>query len=153
MTAVTVSIARSTAAGGPDPLAFSGALTDAALLGIVSYQAPAHINLVGYAPPSGDVAGSEAVSRSLQQALLSFDWMCDTAQAESDMQAAYDAACAAVDQFSYSVTTAVGDAAAQVWSADSGSVTSPARTFVDLAHPNALVISVTIPVHPIPGSV
>jgi hypothetical protein len=31
-------------------------------------------------------------------------------------------------------------------------VTPPARTFVDLKHPKALVISVTIPVDPTPWS-
>lgn len=149
---MTISIERVAAAGGPDPLVYSGA-RDAVPLGIVSYQAPAHLNLVSYAPQSGDLNGSEAISKTLQQALLSYDWMCDTADAESVMQAAYEATCAAVDQFSYIVTTQIGDAPAQTWRADAGSVTPPARTFVDLEHPNALVISVTIPVYPIPGSV
>lgn len=149
--AMTISIARVADAGGPGSLDFSG-VRDATPLGIVSYQPPAHLNLVAYAPDSGDVVGSESVSRSLQHALLSFDWMCDTANDEADMQAAYDATCAAVDQFAYLVTTQIGGATAQVWRADSGTVTPPARTFVDLAHPDALVMTVTIPVHPIPGS-
>lgn len=148
---MTISIARVADAGGPDPLEFSAAL-DGIPLGIVGYQAPAHINLVGYAPGSADVNGSEAISRSLQQAQIVYDWMCDTATAESDMQAAYEATCAAVDQFSYVVTTQVGDAPAQTWRADAGSVTPPERTFVDLDRPDVLVITVTIPVYPTPGS-
>lgn len=148
---LTISIARATDAGGPTALDFSAA-NDATDLGIVSYQAPAHLNLVEYAPPSGNMNGSEAVGSSLQHALLSFDWMCDTADDEADMQAAYAEACAAVDQFSYLVTTQVNGAPAQVWAADSGSVTPPARTYADLAHPDALVMTVTIPVYPTPST-
>lgn len=148
---MTISVARVVDAGGPDPLTYSAADDDIPL-GIVSYQAPAHVNLVVYAPDTGSVAGSEATGASLQHALLQWDWMCDTAEDEADMQAAYTEACAAVDQFAYEVTTQVNGAPAQVWQADSGTVTPPARTFVDLDHPDALVMSITIPVYPIPGS-
>ena len=133
------------------PLVLSGS-ADSNALGIVSYQAPPRLALVTYAPDSINITGSEALAAKLQHANLNFDWMCDTTDDETDMQAAYVEVAAALGQFSYLVTTQVSGAPAEVWSADMGSVTPPQRTYVDMVHPDALVIAVTIPVYPIPGS-
>lgn len=148
---LTISIDRASLPGSLSPLVLSATI-DSNPLGIVNYQAPARQARVSYAPDSRDVHGSESDGASWQQALLSFDWMCDTADDETDLQAAYEEVVAAVGQFKYPVTTQVSGAPAQVWSADMGSVTPPQRTFVDLAHPDALVVAVSIPVYPIPGS-
>lgn len=148
---LTISLSRSTAAGGPTPLLFSGAL-DGTALGVVNYQPPARQSRVTYAPDSIYVHGSEPIAASWQQAMLNFDWMLDSAADEAAVQAAYAEVVAAVGQFSYSVTTQINGAPAEVWAADMGSVVPPQRTFVDLAHPDALVVAVTIPVYPIPGS-
>jgi hypothetical protein len=145
---LTISLSRSVAAGGPTALAFSGAL-DATALGIVRYQPPARQSRVTYAPDSVNVHGSEAIGAAWQQAILGFDWMLDGATTEAAVQAAYAAVVAAIGQFSYTVTTQVSGATAQVWAADMGSATPPARSYVDLAHPNAWVCAVTIPVYPI----
>lgn len=147
----TISIGRASLPGSLLPLEFSAVLDDVAL-GIVNYQAPARIAVVSYAPPSRDVHGSESDGASYAQSLLSYDWMCDTAADETALQAAYEEVCAAVGQFKYPVTTQISGAPAQVWTADMGSVTPPQRTFVDLEHPDALVVAIAIPVYPIPGS-
>lgn len=130
------------------PLVFSGSL-DANDLGVVNYQAPAFQSRVTYAPDSMNVHGSEAIGGAWQQAILGFDWMLDEAANETAVTAAYAEVVAAVGQFSYAVTTTVSDASAQVWAADMGSIVPPRRTYVDLAHPNALVVAVSIPVYPI----
>jgi hypothetical protein len=146
---LTISIGRTSLS--LSPLLFSGSL-DGTELGVVNFQPPARLSRVTYAPDSIDVHGSEAIGASWQQAILGWDWVLDGAANETALQAKYDEVVAAVGQFSYAVTTQANGAPAQVWAADMGSVTPPARTYVDLAHPNALVVSVSIPVYPIPGS-
>lgn len=148
---LTITIDRSSMAGALEPLVFSGAL-DSNELGVVSYQPPALQRRVAYAPDSGDVDGSEAVSSSWQQSLLSFDWVRDAAASETQVQASYDEVAAALAQFSFTVTTKVSDAPSRVWSADSGSLVPSPRTYEDMANLNP-VYAVTIPVQPIPGSV
>lgn len=131
-------------------LVFSGSL-DGTVLGIVNYQPPAFQMRVNYAPDSADVHGSEALSASYQQALLSFDWMRDASTTETQVQAAREEVRAALAQFSFTVTTQVSGAPAEVWSASPGSLTPPARTYMDLTHLTP-VFGVSIPVYPIPGS-
>lgn len=133
------------------PLVFSAA-PDANPLGIVSYQSPAHLNNVTYAPPSINVNGLEAIAATLEHASLNFDWMMDGATTESEVTAAYEEVIAALDQFSYPLTEVISDAPPRVWACDAGSATPPARTYVDLANPNAWVCAVTIPVYPIPST-
>lgn len=152
MTALTISIGRASLPGDLDPLGLSGTLDDVPL-GIVNYQAPARLARVEYMPDRVDVIGSEAIGGAWQQAILGFDWMADTAEDETDVQAFYNEMVDALGQFAYPVTTQVSGAPAEVWAADMGSVTPPQRTFVDLEHPEVLVISVSIPVYPIPGSI
>lgn len=149
---LAISLDRSSMAGSPTPLLFSAAM-DATPLGIVSYQPPAHLNNVTYAPPSMNVAGSEAIGVSLQQAALNFDWMMDGATTESEIATAYADVIAALNQFGFPLTVTISDAPGQVWACDSGSASPPARTYVDLANPNAWVCAVTIPVYPIPSTV
>lgn len=146
MTDPTLTIAISRTSLSLAPLSFSGAL-DGTTLGIVGYQPPAMQSRVVYMPDSADVDGSEAIAATWQQSLLSFDWVREGAT-ETQVQASFAEVLAAVGQFSYTVTTTVSGAPAQVWSADRGSVVPSARTYVDLEH-RIPVYAVTIPVYPI----
>jgi hypothetical protein len=146
---LTISIDRSGMTGSLGPLEFSGKL-DGTSLGIVNYQAPARQSRTAYAPDSINIHGSEAIGAAWQQAILSFEWVCDTASSETDVQAAYDEVVAALEQFSYPVTTQVSGAPAQSWAADMGSCAPSGRTYADLANTNP-VYAVTIPVYPIPA--
>lgn len=144
---LTISISRSTAAGGPTALVFDA--QPGATLGIVAYQPPGLQQRITYAPDSMSVHGSEAIGTSWQQALLTFDWVRDGATSESDVQTSYAEVAAALAQMSYTVTTQVSGAPAQVWAADPGSLAPSARTYVDLVNPGMVVYSVSIPVYPI----
>lgn len=147
---LTITIDRSSLPGSLDPLEFSGNLDDAGL-GILDYQPPARQARVAYAPDSVNTHGSEATGASWQQAILGFDWVCDTAADETALQAAYEEVVAALGQFSYEVTTQVSGAPAQTWSADMGSCAPSQRDYENLANLNP-VYAVSIPVYPIPGS-
>lgn len=127
---------------------------DGTELGLVRYIPPARIPRIAYQPDTGGIHGSEATQWSWQQAILGFDWVPDTAESETEIQAAYYEMLAAITQFKYEVTTQVSGAPAEVWLADPGAITlggSDGRTYVDL---NFLrpVYAVTIPVYPIPGA-
>lgn len=145
---LTITISRASLSL-PD-LVFSGKV-DGTVLGIVNYQPPAYLWRIAYMPDSADTHGSEAVSAAYQQAILGWDWMRDSSTTEAQVQAAREEVRAALAQFSYTVTTKVSDAPAEVWAADPGSLTPPARSYVDLAHLWP-VFAITIPVYPIPGA-
>lgn len=148
---VTVSIDRTGLSLGA--LTFTGTKSGATR-GIVNYVPPALISRIAYMPDSDSVHGSEATAASWQQAILGFDWVPVDAASETVVQAAYLEVAAAVGQFSYTVTTQVGGAPAQVWRADAGSIQlggSSGRTYVDLAN-RVPVYAVTIPVYPLPGA-
>jgi hypothetical protein len=132
------------------PLVLSGS-DDANDLGITAFQRPGRLARIKYMPDSDDVHGSEAVSMAWQQAVLGFTWVSDRAEDEADVQAARQELEAALGQFSYTVTTQEGDAAAETWQADPGSMQLAAggRTTSDLEWHNPQW-SVTIPVYPIP---
>lgn len=142
---LTVSIDRTSLSLAP--LVFSGSL-DGTALGIVGYQPPSLQMRVAYAPDSVNVHGSEPVGASYQQAILGVDWVRDGAATETQVQASFAEVAAAVGQFSYTVTTQVSGAPAQVWSADPGSLSASGRTFGDLANVNP-VFALSIPVYPI----
>lgn len=142
---LTVSIGRTSLS--LSPLVFSGTV-DGNVLGVVNFQAPAYLPRIKYAPDSDDVHGSEPISWAYQQGLLSWDWMRDRSTSETQVQAARDEVRAALAQFSYTVTTQVSGAPAEVWAANPGTLTPPARTYVDLAY-LVPVFVVTIPVYPI----
>lgn len=146
MTAPTLTI---TISQSGDDLVLSGSL-DENELGITRYAPPALQQRQSFMPTSADIHGDEAVSQSWQQSLLSFDWVPDTADDETDVAAAYAAVVAAISQFAFTVTTKVSDAAAEVWSANGGSIVlaGTSRDYPDLAHYNP-VYTVTIPVYPI----
>lgn len=148
---LTVTIDRSGMPGSLSPLVFSG-VRDSTVLGIVGYQPPATQWRIGYAPDAADVHGSEPVSAAYQQAILGFDWLRALGSTETQVQASRKEVEAALAQFSYTVTTQVSGAPAEVWAADPGSQVPSARTYVDLAN-RSPVFAVTIPVYPIPGSV
>jgi hypothetical protein len=142
---LTISIDRTSLS--LSPLAFSGA-NDGTTLGVVSYQPPALQWRVTYMPDSIDSHGSEAVGAAYQQALLSFDWVRDGGATETQVKASFDEVVAALGQFSYTVTTQVSGAPAQVWAADPGALAPSPRTYADLAN-RTPVFTVTIPVYPI----
>lgn len=147
---LTISIDRSSLPGSLAPLVFSAAL-DATPLGIVGYQPPADVPRYAYAPSSADVDGAELVAVAWEHTNLGFDWVADEAASEADVQTAYLEVRAALEQFSFPVTTQVDGAPAQVWTADRGGMNPSPRTYEDLLNHNP-VYSVTIPVQPIPGS-
>lgn len=76
---------------------------------------------------------------------------CATAANETSAQSSYATVAAAIGQHSFTVTTQVSGAPAQVWSADRGSIQlagSGGRTYIDLMNANP-EYAVTIPVYPI----
>lgn len=129
------------------PLVLSGTV-DGNALGVVSYQPPALQWRRGYMPDSADNHGSEVVSAAYQQAILGFDWVRDNDSTETQVQASRVEVAAALAQFSYTVTTQVSGAPAEVWSADPGDQVPSARTYSDLVYRNP-VYAVSIPVYPI----
>lgn len=141
---LTISIDRTSLSLAP--LVFSAKI-DGTALGIAGYQPPARQARLTYAPDSMNVHGSEAIAASWQQAILGFDWFRESTT-ETQLQAAFAEVVAAVEQFSYTVTTQVSGAPAQVWAADMGSCAPSARSFADLANVSA-VFAVSIPVYPI----
>lgn len=147
MTVPTLTITISRTSLSLSPLVLSGSI-DANELGIVNYQPPARLANNTYAPDSVDVDGSEPIASSWQQSLLNFDWMPDQATSETEVQTSYADVVAALGQFSYTVTTQVSGAPAEVWSANRGSVTPPPRDYVDMAFLRP-VYAVTIPVYPV----
>lgn len=147
---LTISVSRSVAAGGPTSLVFSGTI-DANALGIVGYQPPSRLWRRTYMPDSADTHGSEPIGAAYQQAILGWDWVRDGDATETQVQASRDEVAAALAQFSYTVTTQVSGAPAEVWSAEPGDQVPSARSYEDLAHRNP-VFAVTIPVYPIAGS-
>lgn len=146
---LTVSIDRTSLS--LSPLVLNGQHTGS--YGIVRYIPPAMIARLDYMPDSPDVDGSELTSASWQQTILGVDWMPLDAANETAIQTAYAAVLAAIGQFSYTVTTTVNGAPAQVWSADRGSMQlggSDGRTYVDLAY-RVPIYALTIPVYPVPS--
>jgi hypothetical protein len=131
-------------------LVFSASL-DANALGIVGYQPPALQQRIAYAPDSVNIHGSEAIAASYQQAVLGWDWIRDGAT-EAQVQTSFDEVADALAQFSFTITTQVSGATAQVWSADPGSMTPAARSYVDLVNPGIQVFSASVPVYPIAGA-
>ena len=128
------------------PLEVSGE-DDARVLGLTSYQEPGLIWRVQYMPDHPDVHGSEPLSASLQQGIISFGLLPNVAD-EAALRAALIEFEQAVSRFSYEVTTTVGNAAPRVWRAHVGSVQPDARTFENLLGTDP-VAGVTIPVYPI----
>lgn len=130
-------------------LVLSGAV-DANDYGITSYSPPGLQQRRKQMPDADSVHGSEITGTAYQQAILGFSWVPDQATDETDVQAAYLEVAAAIGQFEFTVTTQVGGAPAQVWSANAGDIdlAGGSRTYTDLEHSNP-VYSVTIPVYPI----
>jgi hypothetical protein len=148
---VTVSIDRTSL--GKAPLVLSAGQDTT--LGLTAYQPPGKVARVTYANDHPDMDGSVALSASWQQALLGFNVVTDQAADEAAIASQVAELVEALAQFSYLVTTTVGNAPAEVWSAQRGSIAlavSDGRSFTDLANHNP-VYAITIPVYPIPGSV
>lgn len=141
---LTITVSR-TALSLPD-LVFSGRL--GTTLGVVNYQPAALLWRRDYMPDSADAHGSELVAASYQQAILGWDWVREDGSTETQVQASRKEVEAALAQFSYTITTQVSDAPAEVWSADPGDQTPSARTYEDLANSNP-VYAVSVPVYPI----
>lgn len=147
---LTITISRTTAAGGPTDLVLSGD-DETKPLAVVNFQPAGLQSRLTYMPDSVDVDGSVPIAAAWQQAMLSFDFLRDAAASETVVQAAYLEVAAALAQFSFTVTTQVSGAPAQVWAANRGSIVPPARDFENLTYLDP-VYAVTIPVYPIAGS-
>lgn len=132
------------------PLVLSGT-DDSTDLGVVNFTRPGEQMRLSQMPDSMATHGTEFTGASLQQGILSFDYVIDRADDEADVQTFRRAVSAAVQQFSFAVTTQEGNAAAEVWSANAGSVAPLSRVYTDLANNNP-VLNVSIPVYPIPGA-
>ena len=155
MAEVSVSVTIDRTSLGKADLTYTATPGDG-VLGITAFIPPGRVQRITYAPDVPGMDGSLALAKSLQQALLGWSVVTDGAMDEAAIAAAIAELEEALDQFPrYLVTTQVGNAPAEVWSADPGSVAladSSGRTFVDLSNLDP-VYSVTIPVFPIPGSV
>lgn len=127
-------------------LVFSASL--GTTLGVVDYQPPATQWRLSYAPDSINVHGSELIGAAYQQSILGFDWVREAGSTETQVQASRVEVAAALAQFSFTVTTQVSGAPAEVWAADPGSQVPSARTFENLMNRNP-VFAVSIPVYPI----
>lgn len=147
MTDPTLTVTISRTSLSLSPLVLSAQI-DGTTLGIVNYQPPATQWRIGYAPDSVDVHGSEPVSAAYQQAVLGFDWVRDNGATETQVQSSRKEVEAALAQFSYTVTTQVSGAPAEVWSANPGSQVPTARTYSNLTYRNP-VYAVSIPVYPV----
>jgi hypothetical protein len=153
MAEVSVVVTIDRASLGKTPLTYTANPGDG-VLGITAFVPASRVARITYMPDNPDIDGSEALAASWQQALLSFGVVTDGATDETAIATAWAELTEAIGQFSYLVTTQVGNAPAEAWSADRGSIAladSSGRTFTDLANLNP-VYAITIPVHPIPGA-
>lgn len=149
MTGPTLTIAISRGSLSLPDLVMS-ASEDGSTLGIVGYQEPAMQARVEYAT-SRNLHGSVPLRATWQQSILGIDLAPDAAT-EAELRAVLRELRDAVGQFTYTATVTINGAAPDVWICDMGSVTLPAgRELPDLIGHDPL-ISVTIPVYPIPGS-
>lgn len=145
---VLITISRTAAAGGPDPLVISGSIDENAL-GVTDFKRPGLNARITYAPDSRYFDGSEETAVAWDQGILAFSWVPDQAENETDNQASHWEVAAAIAQRRFDVTTQVSDAPAEVWRAKRGSMIPDARSYSDLVNNNP-VYALTIPVHPIP---
>lgn len=145
--ALTVTIDRTSLS--LSPLVMSGT-DDSNDLGVVNYTPPAKQQRLGQMPDSDSVHGTEYTSMAYQQARMNFDIVTDKATDEAGVQTYQREVEAALGQFEFTVTTQVGNADAEVWSANAGDLIPPARTYVDLVNHNP-VYGVSIPVFPVPS--
>lgn len=141
---ITISIDRTSLALGP--LVLSGQ-DDATTLSIVEYTEPAIEARVTWAPTSQWAHGQQATASAYEQTLLQFD-VSPWATSETLSRAALAELRTALAQFSFEVTVTVGDAPAETWTCNAGSVGGASRTFENLktgrpVHP------VTIPAYPV----
>lgn len=152
MTAPTVTVSIDRTGLSLSALTFSGTRSGTAR-GISRFIPPGMVDRTTYMPDSPDVDGSEAVSTAWAQGILGFDWFPIGAANETAVQAARNEVIAAIGQFEFTVTTQVGGAPAEVWSATRGAMVlggSDGRTFVDLSL-LCPVYAITIPVFPVPS--
>lgn len=120
-------------------------------LGVVNFTRPGEQMRYTQMPDSESVHGTEITGAALQQGILSFEYVIDRAADEAEVQSFRRMVSAAVQQFQFAVTTQEGNAEAEVWSANAGSVAPLTRTYMDLTSHNP-VLAVQIPVYPIPGA-
>lgn len=103
------------------------------------------------APDSADVHGTEYVAAVKEQTSLPLDVIVKAASS-----AALDTACVALEdalsQFSYPVTVTV-DGVAKVWSSSPAAWSYSRPTDLAEVQQHFTVMTLTIPVYPIPGSV
>lgn len=122
------------------------------LLGVTDYQEPAQQSRVSYAPASSIVHGETSTGWAWQHTLLNFEVApFDPADEQASRDAIAELA-AALTQFPrFEVTVTVGDADAETWLCDPGSIVpTGSRTYVDLRdHDPAWRVS--IPCYPIRG--
>ena len=151
--ALSISTDRSGMPGSLSPLVLQGSV-DGTGRRVTAYAPPALQSRITYAPDSINIEGSEAIGATWQQSMLGFSVKIE-ATTEALVQAAYAEMVAAWSQFSFTVTTQLSGAPAEVWAANRGAIQladSAGRTFADVFNLNP-IYSITIPVFPIPGTV
>lgn len=141
-----MSIARSTAAGGPTPLVIAddGTTYQLAEDGL---GRPARSWRVSKAPDSPDIHGSEAIGAALEESELPVRLIVKAAST-SALNTALDALELALSQFAYDVTVTI-DGQARVWSC--GPADSQASLDSGQASAHLSNVSVAFPVYPIAG--
>lgn len=144
MSTLLVSIDRS--ALSLSPLVLSGT-AGAQPLAVASYQEPAIMHRIRYAPQSDYIHGSLALGSVLDHTLLQFDVFPDAAATESAARTALVTLRVALNQFSYAVTVTI-NGVAETWRCDPGSVGAAQRTYVNMHHFN-VVHPVSIPCYPV----
>lgn len=147
--ALIITTDRSGMPGSLSPLVLHGS-ADGSGRRIVAYSPPALQSRITWMPDSIDVEGSEAIATTWQQSMLGFSVKIE-ATTETLVQSTYAEMVAAWSQFSFTITTQLSGAPAQVWSANRGSIQladSTGRTFADVHNLNP-VYAITIPVYPI----
>lgn len=146
MSTATVSIDRSALSLSPLVIADDGAtyrLTERGL------GRPGVTWRMGAMPDSADVHGTEYISAAKEQSSLPLE-VAVTASTTSALSAAVVALEAAVSQFSYDVTVTV-DGVGRTWSCGPASYASANGAFdAGMVAAHFDVLSITIPVYPIP---
>lgn len=135
------------------PLVLSGTRDDpssTSVLGVTGYTEPPVQPRIKYAPTSDWVNGDVALSRTLQQSLITFR-VRPVDATETDARTALNELQSAISQLSFTVTEAISGAPARIWSCDPGSMQlANPRSYADLKTVTP-VWAVSIPCYPLPS--
>lgn len=145
----TISIDRTSMAGSPAPLVFSGTPGVGEYGFTGGYQEPVAQPRIRFATPSDYENDDDALGFTLQSSILGWNFVTDASATEQESRDLVEAVRAALLRLEYEVTVTINGATAEVWTCKPGTVTPLGdRTRADLVDHNP-GFSVTIPCHPV----